>query len=89
MSRAFEDTPDLGRPDDDEQKSIALDLLLDAWEEAVNQGCSPELVATSAIYAAVADLVDAFGEDHVAELAEALPERIRRGEFSMRDGEPH
>ncbi len=75
--------------DEDEQKSLALELLLDAWDEALNRGCQPEMIATSAIFAAVTDMVDIYGEDPVADMASSLPERIRRGEFSMRDGEPH
>ncbi|MGF1463840.1 MAG: hypothetical protein ACFB2Z_11900 [Maricaulaceae bacterium] len=72
-----------------EQKSMALDLLLEAWDEALNQGCEPELIATSAIFAALTDMIDAYGEEPVAEMAESLPERIRRGEFSMREGDTH
>ncbi len=75
--------------DEDEQKSLALELLLDAWDEALNRGCQPEMIATSAIFAAVTDMVDIYGEDPVADMASSLPDRIRRGEFSMRDGEPH
>lgn len=75
--------------DGEDQKAMALELLLDAWDEALNQGCAPELVATSAIFAALTDMVDLFGEERVAEMASALPERIRRGEFSMRDGATH
>jgi hypothetical protein len=76
-------------PNAEEQKSLALELLLDAWDDALASGCAPEVIATSAIYAAISDLIDLYGEEHVAEIAAALPERIRRGEFSMRDGEPH
>ncbi len=71
--------------DDDDQKSLALELLLDAWDDAVTQGCDPELVATSAIFAALTDMVDVYGEDSVADMASGLPDRIRRGEFSMRE----
>lgn len=74
---------------EDEQKTLALELILDAWDEALNRGCQPELIATSAIFAAVTDMVDLYGEDPVAEMAETLPGRIRRGEFSMRQGQSH
>lgn len=79
----------VARSDEEEKKAIALELLLDAWDDALSQGCSPELIATSAIFAAIADMVDLYGEEPVADMAAGLPERIRRGEFSMRDGEPH
>ncbi len=75
--------------DEDEQKSVALELLLDAWDDAVNQGVAPELVASSAIFAALSDMIDMYGEEPVAEMASGLPERIRRGEFSMRQRETH
>lgn len=74
---------------DDEQKSLALELLLDAWDEALARGCQPELIATSAVFAAITDMIDLYGEDPVAEMAEGLPQRIRRGEFSMREGQAH
>ena len=79
-------------PDDrdaEEQKSVALAYLLDAWDDALSSGCAPEAIAKSAIFAALSDMVDIYGEDAVAELAGGLPDRIRRGEFSMRDGVPH
>jgi hypothetical protein len=82
-------TPEPARPNEDEQKAIALELLLDAWDEALARGCTPELLATSAIFAALTDMVDLYGEGPVADMAEGLPERIRRGEFSMNDGETH
>ncbi len=69
-----------------EQKDQALDLILDAWDTALTRGCAPEQIATSAIFAAFADLIDVYGEDVVAEMAHRLPARVRRGEFSMRHG---
>jgi hypothetical protein len=69
-----------------EQKDQALDLILDAWDTALVRGCAPEQIATSAIFAAFADLIDVYGEDIVAEMANRLPARVRRGEFSMRQG---
>ena len=69
-----------------EQKDRALDLILDAWDVALTRGCAPEQIATSAIFAAFADLIDIYGEDVVAQMAARLPERVRRGEFSMRQG---
>jgi hypothetical protein len=75
--------------DAEEQKTVAMQFLLDAWEDALSSGCAPELIATSAINAALSDLVDLFGEEHVADMASGLSDRIRRGEFSMRAGELH
>lgn len=74
---------------EDEAKAVALELLLDAWDEALSKGVSAEQVATSAIFAALTDMIDMYGEEPVAEMASALPDRIRRGEFSMREGDTH
>jgi hypothetical protein len=72
-----------------EQKDRALDLILDAWDMALVRGCAPEQIATSAIFAAFADLIDVYGEDGLAEMAHRQPDRVRRGEFSMREGPAH
>lgn len=66
-------------------KRRALDLLLDAWEQAVGEGAAPDLVASVAIYAALADMVERYGEEAVAEFCASLPERVRGGEFTMRE----
>ncbi len=73
-------------PQKDEQRSVALDMILGAWDQALHKGCAPETIANSAIFAAFADLIDVYGEDIVAEMATRLPARITRGEFSMREG---
>lgn len=78
-----------GRVVEEEQKSIALDRILDAWDDALGDGCEPDHIATAAIFAALTDMIDAYGEEPVAEMAETLPERIRKGEFSMREGSAH
>jgi len=67
----------------DDRKRAALECLLDAWSDAAEAGVEPEVMASAAIYAAVSDLVDAFGEDKVAEMVQELPDRIRRGEFTI------
>lgn len=80
-------------PDDDDeaddqehQKRAALNLMLDAWEEALSQGIEPEIVATVAITAAVTDMVDRHGEESMAKIMESLPARIRAGEYTLRAG---
>lgn len=74
--------------DDPEKKARALELVLDAWDEALSEGVDPEVVASVAIYAAMADMVDRFGEEAVADFCATLPERIRNGEFTLRANEP-
>jgi hypothetical protein len=41
-----------------------------------------------AIYASIADMVDRYGEEAVADFCATLPERVRNGEFTLRANEP-
>ena len=51
-----------GRVVEEEQKSIALDRILDAWDDALGDGCEPDHIATAAIFAsAPAKLSSALG----------------------------
>ena len=68
-----------------DQKALALDLMLDAWDKALAQGVEPEVLASVGIYAAFVDMVDRFGQEAVADFAATLPERLRAGEFTLRD----
>lgn len=70
--------------DDPDLKGRALQLILDAWDKALAEGAEPEVVASVAIYAALADMVDRYGEAAVAEFCATLPERARRGEFTLK-----
>lgn len=74
--------------EDPEKKGRALQLILDAWDTALADGAEPEVIASVAIYAALADMVDRYGEDAVAEFCASLPERTKRGEFTLRANEP-
>lgn len=74
-------------PDDAVQKAIALDLLLNAWDAALAKGVAPELLASTAIFAALTDMIDLHGPDAVADFCAALPARVRAGEFTMQDQE--
>lgn len=67
----------------EQQKKVALSLILDAWERARAHGCSAEAVASTAIYAALTDMVELHGPEPVAQMAETLPGRIRAGEFTL------
>ncbi|MEM9359515.1 MAG: hypothetical protein AAGB04_25295 [Pseudomonadota bacterium] len=61
----------------------ALSYILAAWEEGSDAGLATELLAYAALYTALADLVDKFGEDNVASLVEGLSGRVRSGEFTL------
>jgi hypothetical protein len=68
----------------DEQKQAALRYILDAWEEALHDGIEPEMLANAALFAALADLIGAYGEDAVAKMANGLSRRIHHGEFTLK-----
>lgn len=70
--------------DDPDKKGRALQLILDAWDRALAEGAEPEIIASVAIYAALADMVDRYGADAVAEFCATLPERARKGEFTLK-----
>ena len=74
--------------DDPEKKARALELVLDAWDQALAEEVDPEVIASVAIYASMADMIDRFGEQAVADFCATLPERIRNGEFTLRANEP-
>ena len=71
----------LAENDDDTLK--ALGFILSAWEEGAESGVAPELMAYAALYTALTDLVAAFGEDSVADLAQGLAKRVHKGEFTL------
>ena len=67
-----------------EQKALALKLILDAWEAALAAGVEADSLASTAIFAALADMVDLHGAESVAAFCETLPTRVRAGEFTLK-----
>lgn len=67
-----------------DQRQIALDLLLNAWDNAIAKGVDTEVLSKTAIFAGISDMVDAYGERAVAEMTKELPDRIRKGDFTVR-----
>lgn len=61
----------------------AFNYILEAWEEGTGSGIAPELMAYAALYAALTDLVAAFGEDSVVSLVSGLGARVEKGEFTL------
>ena len=49
------------------------------WRRSID----PDILANSALFLALSDLVAAYGEEAVAEFARALPKRIEAFEFSI------
>ena len=68
----------------EEQRQAALRYILDAREEALHDGIEPEMLANAALFAALADLIGAYGEDAVAKMANGLSRRIHHGEFTLK-----
>ena len=68
----------------EEQRQAALRYILDAWEEALHDGIEPEMLANAALFAALADLIGAYGEDAVTKMANGLSRRIHHGEFTLK-----
>ncbi len=70
--------------DGEVHKQAALRYILDAWEDALHDGIEPEMLANAALFAALTDLIDVYGENAVAEMTSRLPRRIHHGEFTLR-----
>lgn len=70
----------------DALKARALTLVLDAWDQGLSEGVEAEVLASVCIFSALADMVDRFGADNVASFCETLPERVRAGEFTLKEG---
>jgi hypothetical protein len=66
-----------------EKKQVALDILQDAWDEATGHGIEGEIVAFAALFAALADLVERFGESAVSEMMTKMPDRVLEGHYSI------
>ena len=66
-----------------EARNTALRHIIEAWDEALVAGVHPEQMASAMLYAAITEMVGAHGEEAVAEMIASLPERIRRGEYTL------
>ena len=66
-----------------EQKLAALTYIQEAWEEALRDGLDADLIAHAALFAALTDLVETYGEDAVAQLTKGLASRIEHGDFTL------
>lgn len=69
---------------DGTQGQAALRYILEAWEDALQDGIEPEMLANAALFAALTDLIDVYGESAVAKMTSGLPRRIQYGEFTLR-----
>ncbi|HZP76641.1 MAG TPA: hypothetical protein VFB45_10900 [Pseudolabrys sp.] len=68
---------------DHEQKRVALGYLQEAWAEARHDGIDGDCLAQACLFTALAEFVMTYGEEAAATFAQGLPDRIRKGEFSI------
>lgn len=66
-----------------DQRNVALLYILEAWDEAVRDGIEPEMLANASLFAAISDLVAAYGEEAVIGMVSGLAQRVERGEFTL------
>lgn len=67
----------------EDERRMAMSYISDAWADAIADGIDADAVAQAALFTALIDLVAAYGEQAVSELAEALPQRILQGEYTV------
>ncbi len=71
-------------PDDHRaERQIALEYLAEAWNTAEDEGIESLALAHASLFAAIATLVKAHGEEAAALLVSGLPDRIRGGEYNL------
>ncbi len=65
------------------ERQLALEYLAEAWNSAEDEGIESLALAHASLFAALATLVRAHGEDATATLVSTLPDRIRGGEYNL------
>jgi len=68
---------------DAEERELALEYLAEAWNLAEDDGVEADALAHASLFAALATLVRAHGEEATARLVAGLPDRIRCGEYNL------
>ena len=67
----------------DDERRAALSYVTEAFAEAILAGIESESFAHAALFAALQELVETYGEEAVAAFAGRLPERIASGDFTI------
>ncbi len=67
----------------EDERRAALAYVTEAFAEAILAGVESESFAHAALFAALQELVETYGEEAVADFAGRLPERIKAGEFTV------
>lgn len=65
------------------QRKAAFTYMSEAFAEGRLDGIESDCLAQAALFAALKEFVECYGEEPVAVFAERLPDRIRRGEFTV------
>jgi hypothetical protein len=68
---------------DHKERQIALEYIAEAWNTAEDEGVESQAMAYASLFAALATFVREHGEEATAALVEALPPRIRAGEYNL------
>ncbi|GGA55697.1 hypothetical protein [Pelagibacterium lentulum] len=76
-------TSDAAFEAEQEERQLALEYLADAWNAADSDGVDKQALAHAALFAAIATLVDDYGEESVANLIGEIPERVSNGEYTL------
>ncbi|MEL6421068.1 MAG: hypothetical protein AAFQ42_01255 [Pseudomonadota bacterium] len=61
----------------------ALRYIIDAWEDALEDGVPSDNLANAALFAALSELIATYGETAVVEFSKGLGARIEHGEFTL------
>ena len=64
-------------------RQVALEYLAEAWNTAEDDGVESLALAHASLFAALATMVRVHGEDATALMVDALPDRIRAGEYNL------
>jgi hypothetical protein len=64
-------------------RRAAMGYVTEAFAEAVLAGIEGDCFAHAAMFAALQELVGVYGEDPVARFVETLPEKVRRGDYTI------
>lgn len=81
--RDDEPAPTPSKDEHREERQLALEFLAEAWNAAEDEGVESLALAHASLFAALATLVRAHGEEATALLVGGLPERIRSGEYDL------
>lgn len=66
-----------------DQRRAALAHVVQAFEEGRREGLDGDCLAQAALFAALSELVDTYGEEAVARFCDRLPDRVEAGEFTI------